>query len=156
MSNEKRNATMVEASRCLSRLDVHPALTCTGILGFLEGNACPRVIQECRHNVAGDAEDDNTIDMWPGDERYEEFKSEFLEPSRLDDMFDPLSITVPYERVFGEPWKLHHCLWAADFTVFRYKGKPGQSRMPTIRDYESYDGGSAEGRTFEEIGRAHV
>lgn len=143
----------LEASKALDFLRNHPAFAfengdslCSGIWFSME--PC------CKYGYTEHA-GIHGVTLYSSDPRFKDFddllKEQYSE-EELKNSSDFLSIEVPYERLFGEPWSYDHMEYWYEMTFFVFTGNPYKlENSYDAKFWSRYGGPEGSANTFEEM-----
>jgi hypothetical protein len=62
-----------------------------------------------------------------------------------------ISIDVTYKELFGEDWKFDHVAYWGELSFYMFTGRPTRKNNIDLKNWQSYAGVEASGRTYEEM-----
>jgi hypothetical protein len=143
----------LDAHNALYFLREHPAFAfengdslCSGL--YFSMSPC------CKHGYLEDARK-HGVTVYQGDKHFNEFSDLLVQQYTEEELNDPsehLSVEVPYERMFGEPWVYDHMEYWYEITFFVFEGNPYcLENNWDIKKWGRYGGPSGSANTFEEM-----
>jgi anaerobic selenocysteine-containing dehydrogenase len=140
----------IESTKALAFLKDHPAIDPTesesGLpFWFFMSEVCKREYTEQAKRGVSVYRDGKFFERYK-DRFDEEYKDE--EPSSFD------SIEVPYEELFGEPWKFDHVEYWYEVSFLVYDGDPYSENIGDhydVKNYQRYAGPRGGADSFEDM-----
>jgi hypothetical protein len=141
----------LKARDALYFIDSHPAIN--GSFFGVQTSLWFSIQTVCKRGHSEYSIKDMTI--YYSKENYKKFKKEFdKEIAEDQDYFKKcptlVSIQMPYQKVFGEPWIFDHIEYWGELTLHIYKGKKAKEKFNFL-DWDNWEGPHAGGRTYEEM-----
>ena len=108
----------------------------------------------CKHGIC-ESGGKHGITVYQGDDNFSKFNDLLIEQWNEADLINPpdvLSVEVPYERVYGEPWSYDHMEYWYELTFFVFTGDPWDEKESwKMENYARYAGPEGGANTFEEM-----
>jgi len=156
-----------QARDAIEFLGEHPAIAPDALFGRALYFSIQDVCKRGYDRIVADL----GVDIWPSSKHADKFKAEFekeykeLEESYKDCPKDKMlkiekrlaKISVPYKKLYGEPWKYDHTEYWGEMSFFIYHGKPKdwmkERSLSNPYSWQAYGGLDMDfgARTFEEL-----
>ena len=143
----------LKARDALNFLEVHPAMN--GIFTDVMSSLWFSIQTVCKRGYCEQAR--NAVRVYKNSKDAHRFKAEFekelkdYNEEELKTQGPFVSIDVSYKKLFGEDWKFDHVEYWGELSFYMFQGKPTEKKNIDTKNWQTYCGVEAGGRTFEEM-----
>lgn len=152
--NTELERLQMKAREAMRFMENHPAIA-SGVHGF-HGSLFFSIETVCKNGYSEHA-GKSGITVWRNSKLASRFKKEFEEElkdytkEQIRNMDPYISITAPYEKVFGYSWKFDHVEYWGEITFSVFKGSPKRKDAYDRTRWTPCAGVETGGRSFEEM-----